>query len=44
MPTSGTKELEKVSLGVESNGVVGKPTTKRVSWQWAYEKLLKTVR
>ena len=24
MPTSATKELEKVSLGVGSNGVVGK--------------------
>ena len=31
MPTSATKELEKASLGEGSNGVVGKPTTKRIS-------------
>ena len=43
--TSATKELEKESLGEGSNGVVGKkPTTKRVSLQWAYGKHLKTMR
>ena len=44
MPTSATKELEKASLGEGLNGIVGKPTTKRVSLQWAYGKLLKTMR
>ena len=29
MSTSATKELEKASLGEGSNGVVGKPTTKK---------------
>ena len=42
MPTSATKELEKASLGEGSNGVVGKPKTKRVSLLWAYGKHLKT--
>ena len=44
MQTSTKKVFEKASLGEGSNGVVGKPTTKRVSWWWAYEKLLKTMR
>ena len=38
MPTCATIELEKASLGEWSNGVVGKPTTKRVSLLWAYGK------
>ena len=38
MPTSATKEFEKASLGEGSNGVVRKPTTKRVSLLWAYGK------
>ena len=42
MPTSATKELEKASLGEGSNGVVGKPTTKKVSLLWVYGKHLKT--
>ena len=29
MPTSVTKDFEKASLGEGSNGVVGKPTTKK---------------
>ena len=41
MPTSATKELEKASLGEGLNGIVGKPTTKRVSLMWAYEEHLK---
>ena len=44
MPTFATKELEKVSLGEGSNGVVGKPTTKRISLLWAYGKHLITMR
>ena len=32
--------FEKESLGEGSNGVVGKPTTKRVSLLWAYGKHL----
>mgnify|MGYP005829242395 CR=1 FL=1 len=31
MTTSATKEFEKASLGEGSNGVVGNPTTQRVS-------------
>ena len=38
--SSTSNELEKASLGEVSNGVVGKPTTKRVSLLWAYEKHL----
>ena len=34
----------KASLGEGSNGVVGKPTTKRVSLLWAYEKNPKIMR
>ena len=41
MTTSATKELEKVSLGEGSNGVVGKPTTKRISLIWSYGVHLK---
>ena len=40
MPTSARKEVEKASLGQGSNGVVGKPTTERVSLLWAYGKTL----
>ena len=40
--SSTSNELEKASLGEGSNGVVGKPTTKRVSLLWAYGKHLKT--
>ena len=42
--TSATKELEKASLGEGSNGVVGNPTTKRVSLLWAYGKHLENLR
>ena len=38
MATPATKELEKAYLGEWSNGVVGRPTTKRVSLLWAYGK------
>ena len=41
MPTSATKEFEKASLGEGSNGVVGTPTTKRISLIWAYGFVLK---
>ena len=44
MPAPATKELEKASLGEGSNGVVGKPTTKRVSLLWAYRKHLEIMR
>ena len=44
MPTFATKELEKASLGEGSNGVVGKPTTKRVSLIWTYRRYLKIMR
>ena len=44
MPTSATKELEKASFGNGSNGVVGKPTTKRISLIWTYRRRLKTMR
>ena len=43
MPTFVTKELEKAYLGEGSNGVVGKPTTKRVFLLWAYGKHLKNL-
>ena len=39
-----SNELEKASLGEGSNGVVGKPTTKRVSLLWAYGKYLEIMR
>ena len=44
MPTSATKELEEASLGEGSNGVVGKPTMKRVSLLWTYGRHPKTMR
>ena len=44
MPTFATKEFEKASLGEWSNGVVGKPTTKRVNLLWAYGKHLEIKR
>ena len=44
MPTCVTKEFEKASLGEGSNGVVGKPTMKRVSLLWAYGKHLEILR
>ena len=40
--SSTSNELEKTSLGEGSNGVVGKPTMKRVSLLWAYGKHFKT--
>ena len=39
-----SNELAKASLGEGSNGIVGKPTTKRVSLLWAYRKHLKIMR
>ena len=44
MPTSATKEPEKASLGEGLNGVVGKPTTKRISLQWAHGKASQNLR
>ena len=44
MLTSVTKEIEKASLGEGSNGVVGKPTMKRVHLSWAYGKHLEIMR
>ena len=41
MPTSATKELEKASLREVSDGIVRKPTTKRISLVWSYEMHLK---
>ena len=38
------KRKEKASLGEGSNGVVGKPTTKRLSLLWAYGKHLEILR
>ena len=38
MPSYATKELEKAFLGEGSNRVVGKPTTKRISLIWTYER------
>ena len=44
MPTSATIELEKASLVEGSNGVVGKPTTKRIRLIWSYGIHLKIMR
>ena len=41
MTTFATSELGKYPCKEESNRVVGKPTMKRISLQWAYGKLLK---